>query len=121
MHKAGLILIGALALAACDAAVSDVGLELLDDGAQPTTHRIEPAVFESNTLNDVTGAVPRVLAGRVQDPLFGTVDVNGYVDFGGGWPATNQSTLTEVELQLQPELRLRRHDGFNHTRPIQAH
>ncbi len=103
MHKAGLILLGALALAACDDPVSDVGLELLEEGAQPTTHRIEPAVFESDRLNDITGGVTRVLAGRVEDPLFGTVAVNGYVDFAGSWPAINESTITEMELQLKPD------------------
>ena len=89
-----------LGLAACGDAASNVGLGLIEEGSEPVVREVTPTFFEETPLNDVTGAVPRVLAGTVNDPLVGTITTTGYVDFRGGFDTTNASPLTSVSLRL---------------------
>ncbi len=89
-----------MALAACGETASNVGLGLVEEGSQPVVREVTPTLFEATPLNDVTGAVPRVLAGKVNDPLVGTIAATGYVDFRGGFDTTVTSPLTSVTLRL---------------------
>jgi len=90
---------------ACSDVTSDIGLGLLEDGTTPIVHEVLPSVFQQTTANDHTGSnigtnITRVLAGRVDDPVLGTISSTGYLNFTGSFPATNTSSLTGVELHL---------------------
>ena len=89
-----------LVLAACGDASSNVGLGLVEEGSQPVVREVTPTLFEATSLNDVTGAVPRVLAGKVNDPLVGTIATTGYIDFRGGFDTTQTAPLNSVTLRL---------------------
>lgn len=108
-----LILVLGLVTAGCEDP-SNVGLGLIgESGGDPVRMRIPatelPAEFEPpptlnvrSSLGYVSGAT-RVLAGTVEDPLFGTITTKGYIDVS---PTTSQSadyrsgTITSVELEL---------------------
>ena len=93
----GVLLLG---LAACGDASSNVGLGLVDEGNEPVVRELTPTLFEQTPFNDVTGAVPRVLAGKVNDPLAGAITTTGYVDFTSSFDSTDASPFTSVTLRL---------------------
>ncbi len=93
----GLLMLG---LAACDETTSNVGLGLVEEGAEPVVRELTPTVFEQLPFNDVTGAQPRVLAGRVIDPLVGTITTAGYFDFTTSFDTTKTEPFTSATLRL---------------------
>ena len=93
------ILVGLLALTACDDP-SNVGIELVEEGGgEPVVRVLTPSVIEQEPINDITGAVPRVLAGQVNDPMLGTITATGYLDFQRV-DSVNASDITGVMLRL---------------------
>lgn len=94
------ILGGLLMLASCDTTSSNVGIGLVEQGAEPVVRELTPTVFEQIPFNDVTGAQPRVLAGKVIDPTVGTITTSGYIDFTGSFDSTDTSPLSSVTLRL---------------------
>ena len=93
------ILAGLLALTACDDP-SNVGIELVEEGGgEPVVRVLTPSVIEEEPINDITGAVPRVLAGQVNDPMLGTITATGYLDFQRV-DSVNASDITGVMLRL---------------------
>ena len=93
------ILAGLLALTACDDP-SNVGIELVEEGSgEPVVRVLTPSVIEQDPINDITGAVPRVLAGQVNDPMLGTITATGYLDFQRV-DSVNASDITGVMLRL---------------------
>lgn len=106
---------GVLFLAACEDP-SAVGLTILDPGETDPRARVFPAEATLDSLTDATGfSVPagatlnaRALAGRVEDPLFGTVTAIGYLDFGRplSLPSTYfNAPIERVILRLRPDYR----------------
>ncbi len=89
-----------LILASCDATSSNVGIGLVEQGAEPVVRELTPTVFEQIPFNDVTGAQPRVLAGKVVDPMVGTITTSGYIDFTSSFDSTDTSPLSSVTLRL---------------------
>ena len=88
-----------LALTACDDP-SNVGIELVEEGdGEPVVRVLTPSVIEEDPINDVTGAVPRVLAGQVNDPMLGTITAIGYLDFQR-IDSVNAEDITSVTLRL---------------------
>ena len=94
------VLLLPLILVACTDSVSDVGIDLLGSEYGPNARSVELTEFGVSNLQDYTGGAPRVLAGRVDDPLAGVIDAVGYVDFSGGFSATDTSSIRLVELVL---------------------
>jgi len=93
------ILAGLLALTACDDP-SNVGIGLVEEGGgEPIVRVLTPSVIEEEPINDITGAVPRVLAGQVNDPMLGTITATGYLDFQRV-DSVNASDITGVMLRL---------------------
>lgn len=108
-----------LSLAACSdptSVGSGVGPDSLS-GGDPTTEEIVPSTLETHTTPARTGynvpaTVPsdqrrewRFLSGSVDDPLAGTVEANGYVDFLGS--AARPDAVREASVDsLNAELRL---------------
>jgi len=84
----------------------------------PETKVLQASSVEPDTVRDVTGNVlvptigggarwlgnsTRVLAGRVADPMLGTMAAKGYVDFAGSTSqAFRNGTVTAAELHLVP-------------------
>jgi len=107
---------GVLLLAACEDP-SGVGLTILDPGdTDPRTRPVTATDVRLDTLSDFTGFIPsgaglltgRVLAGRAEDPLFGTVAATGYVDFSRPPvppPDFLQTNIERIVLRLQPDYR----------------
>lgn len=100
MHRSGILLLSLTLFVSCDSPTSEIGLGLLEEGVEPVVTTLHPTVFDSSTLRDITGAVPRMLTGQVVDPLLGTIVSTGYIDFGGAFPADNTSDLSDVQLEL---------------------
>jgi len=103
---AGILLV--LTLAACEDP-SGVGLSLIgESGGEPVASEFPVAQMSERDANDITGGtvaggLPRVLAGRVEDPLLGTIGATGYVDFqspGGISDAFRNGTVTSAEIRL---------------------
>ena len=92
-------------LAACTDASSNVGVGLLEEGNEPEVREVTPTAFEEIPLRDYTGATPRVLAGKVSDPVAGAITTTGYIDFSGGLSANDTSPITGVELHLARDYR----------------
>jgi len=93
------ILVGLLTLTACDDP-SNVGIELVEEGGgEPVVRVLTPSMIEEEPINDITGAVPRVLAGQVNDPMLGTITATGYLDFQRV-DSVNASDITGVMLRL---------------------
>lgn len=105
-YRVGLLLATSalLFLTACEDA-SNVGLGLVgeEQGGQPVIREVEPAAFRNEPLTRPRGSLPRVLAGRVIDPLTGTVEVDGYFDMSTAASSDFRSTIvTSAELRLRP-------------------
>ena len=94
------VLLLLLLIAACTDSVSNVGVDLLGSEFGPDARSIEITEFETSGLQDYTGGLPRVLAGRVNDPLAGMIDASGYVGFSGGFTAGDTSSIISAELVL---------------------
>jgi len=93
------ILVGLLTLTACDDP-SNVGIELVEEGGgEPVVRVLTPSMIEEEPINDITGAVPRVLAGQVNDPMLGTITATGYLDFQRV-DSVSASDITGVMLRL---------------------
>jgi hypothetical protein len=82
-----LTLVLGLALSACTDQPSNAGIGLVDSQAGVPQEIIQEAtLFVNGTDADVTGGegttgALRTLAGRVDDPSLGIIDVKGYIDF----------------------------------------
>lgn len=88
-----------LALAACDDP-SNVGIGLVEGGgSEPVVRVLAPSVLGEEPLNDITGSVPRVLAGQVNDPMLGTISAVGHLDFQRV-DTISASNITGVSLLL---------------------
>ncbi len=88
-----------LALAACDDP-SNVGIGLVEEGGgEPVVRVLSPSLIEETPINDITGAVPRVLAGQVNDPMLGTITATGYIDFQST-DTVSASAITGATLRL---------------------
>ena len=88
-----------LALAACGDP-SNVGIGLVEEGGgEPVVRVLSPSLIEEVPINDITGAVPRVLAGQVNDPMFGTITATGYIDFQST-DTVSASAITGATLRL---------------------
>jgi len=96
-----------LALSACDSP-SNVGINLVEQGGEPSIVRLIPGTFRNEPLQDVTGngqVVQRPMTGRVDDPALGTITAMGDVDFVtpiGVTDAFRSGTVTSVTLSLVP-------------------
>lgn len=77
-----LVCAGALLLLAACEDPSNVGLGVGGDlaGGEPVTVRLTPTTFESETFEDLSGNLSRVLVGDVQDPILGRMTARGYFD-----------------------------------------
>jgi len=98
-----------LSVVACTDKPSDVGIGLVDSQAGAPQDIIQEAtVFNSRSDADVTGGEAasgaiRALAGRVEDPSLGIIDVRGYIDFVQLTALSTNfktSAVTFVELSL---------------------
>ena len=101
-------LLGAtLLLTACEDP-SNVGVGLIgEEGGEPVVERVDLAAFDSTGGRDVTGNTALVLAGRVDDPLLGTLAATGYLDFSAvgaeDLAGFRDTTLASATLQLVPD------------------
>ncbi|MEM8600632.1 MAG: hypothetical protein AAGF99_11990 [Bacteroidota bacterium] len=107
-------LVFALALSACDEP-SSAGLDLIgEEGGVPMPLTVSASAIEQDTLSEVTGGfaalslptVSRTLVGRADDPLFGVVSADAFIDFVR--PASlpegfTDGTVTRVVLELPVE------------------
>ena len=89
-----------LALIACSDTVSDVGVDLLDAEVGPNARSVALTEFDVSDLQDYTGGTTRVLAGRVEDPMAGVIEAEGYIDFTGAFTISDTSTIVRAELVL---------------------
>ena len=100
------LLLASLSVAACEDP-SNVGVGLVGEGGgEPVVERVELAEFEDVEGTDVTGGTQLVLAGRVNDPLLGTLSATGHLDFdavgGADVAGFRDTTLASATLQLVP-------------------
>ncbi len=101
------LLLVAATLTACDDP-SNVGLGLVGgEGGEPTIQHVPATPFTSSDRKEFTGGTTYVLAGRVDDPLLGAVEAEGYVDFTnpvafgqGSLTRFRGATLTGAYLEL---------------------
>lgn len=102
-------LAGALLLLTACEDPSNVGLGLVGEGGgEPVVQRVDVSPFEAvAAARDVTGNRQRLLAGRVADPLLGTISATGYFDFtaldGDDVGGFRDTTLVSATLQLTPD------------------
>ena len=89
-----------LAVAGCTDTVSDVGVDLLGSEFGPTARPLALTEIAPSGLADYTGGLSRVLAGRVHDPLAGTIYAAAYIGFSGAFTAGDTSTTRSAELVL---------------------
>ncbi|MCY4205067.1 MAG: hypothetical protein OXE92_04995 [Bacteroidetes bacterium] len=89
-----------LILASCTDSISNVGLDLLGDEANPQVETIHSTSFSTSDLVDITGASPRILVGSVNDPLTGQISTNGFLDFAGTFAGTPSESITSAQLKL---------------------
>ncbi len=79
---------------------SAVGIGLIDEEGLPVTVRLPADSVLTASQKDRTGNTARVLAGRVADPLVGTLSATGYVDFVMSGTALVDTTIVGVRLEL---------------------
>lgn len=82
-----------------------MGLGLIGEGqgGQPVIRQIDPAHFENTPLTRPGGSQSRILAGRVIDPLTGTVEADGYFDLSSGASSDfRDAEVTSASLRLRP-------------------
>ena len=93
-----------MVLAACEDP-SNVGLGLIGEGqgGQPVIRQADPSSFENAPLVRPGGSQPRILAGRVIDPLTGTIAADGYFDLSSGADSDfRDAEVTSASLRLRP-------------------
>lgn len=94
------LVMGLLLLTACEDP-SNVGIGLVDEQGDPVVRTFATSSFDTTTIDDITGNVPRVLVGQVDDPLTGRISATGYVDFvSAGFDNDDNPTITGVSLVL---------------------
>jgi len=79
---------------------SAVGIGLIGEADLPVTVRLPADSVLTASQKDRTGNTARVLAGRVADPLVGTLSATGYVDFVRSGTARVDTTIVGVRLEL---------------------
>ena len=79
---------------------SAVGLGLIGAEGLPTTVRLPADSVQVIPQKDRTGNTSRVLAGRVADPLAGTLAATGYVDFVMEGFTRVDTTIVGIRLEL---------------------
>ncbi|BBM70005.1 DUF4270 domain-containing protein [Rhodothermus marinus] len=79
---------------------SAVGIGLIGEEGLPVTVRLPADSVLVASQKDRTGNTSRVLAGRVADPLTGTLAATGYVDFVMSGTARVDTTIVGVRLEL---------------------
>ncbi len=79
---------------------SAVGIGLVGEESLPVTVRLPADSVLTASQKDRTGNTARVLAGRVADPLTGTLSAIGYVDFVMSGTARVDTTIVGVRLEL---------------------
>jgi len=97
-----------IALTACNDNPTGVGLGVGPEGFQggtPVNVDLEPSTFETVSVDDVTENQARILTGRVDDPVLGTITTTGYIDVSP--PTTlpdgfEGSTVQSAQLVLPP-------------------
>lgn len=89
---------------------SNVGLGVGGElaGGEPVTVRLAPSTFATETFDDLSGNVDRILIGRTNDPVIGQMTARGYLDVAS--PAVPPDDLPAgpieyAELRLFPEYR----------------
>ncbi len=104
--RSTLLLLLLVVTAACEDP-SSVGIDLVGDlGSEPVVMEVPPQVFEPEPILDITGTttlILRTLAGRVDDPLLGTIQATGNVDFRepiANFDAFRNGEVTEATLQF---------------------
>ena len=81
MAKFSMPLVLVLLFSACDDPTS-AGLTLAGgQKGDPIAYTASPSLFAPAEVEDVTGNKSTVLAGNVADPLLGTIEAKGYIDF----------------------------------------
>ena len=88
-----------IAAVGCSDPVSDIGTDLVGGNVEPELRNFAPTQYATEEFVDITGLSQRVLTGMVDDPLFGSISVTGYLDFTSGFQGTAPS-LTGAALQL---------------------
>ena len=94
----------AFLLTACEDP-SSVGIGLVgeDQGGQPDVRVLGLAEFQGTPLERPAGSMPRSLAGRVDDPLVGTIESEGYFDLTTTSSATFRADeVRSATLHLRP-------------------
>lgn len=90
-----------LGLTACEDP-SNVGIGLIGEtGGTPETLRLDPTTFAPVPARDVTGNQGRVLAGRVADPLLGTLSANAYLDVTSRSKSFGTAAIDAASLRLR--------------------
>ena len=93
------LLAALLVLTACDDP-SNVGIDLVEEGGdEPVVRVLTPSMVEEEPIQDITGAVPRILAGQVNDPMLGAITATGYLDFQRV-DTVNAEDITSATLRL---------------------
>lgn len=103
--KALLFCLSAVLLFAACEDPSNVGIGLIDqdEGGLPDVRTVDPTDFHNAPLPRATGSAPRVLAGRVEDPLVGTMQAEGYIDLSSTAGSSFRANDVEsASLQLSP-------------------
>lgn len=84
---------------------SNVGIGLVDqdEGGLPDVRTVDPTAFENAPLPRATGSAVRVLAGRVEDPIVGTMEAEGYVDLSSSATSSfRENDIESASLRLNP-------------------
>lgn len=79
---------------------SAVGIGLIGEERLPTTVRLPADSIFFAQQKDRTGNASRMLAGRVADPLVGTLAATGYVDFIMSSTVRVDTTIVRIHLEL---------------------
>ncbi len=95
-----------LFLAACSEDATTVGIDLIEEqSGDPFVVNVTPTSLAATERTDITGNMPRILAGRVTDPLLGTYTATGYFDFTAPTDVPDEfrtGPINEVVLVLRP-------------------
>lgn len=91
-------------LSACEDS-SNVGIGLIGDeqSGVPTIRHVDPADFQNAPLKRSGGSQPRIVAGRVPDPLTGTIEAEGYFDLATAASSSfREEVVSSASLRLHP-------------------
>lgn len=84
---------------------SNVGIGLIgeEQGGQPSLQSISPSDFQNDGIVRPGGSQPRVLTGRVMDPLAGTIEAEGYFDLSSAASSDfREAVVSSATLRLRP-------------------